>query len=367
MKVESLKLQDFAHPKRWKLLPYSPSSDKQIVLRIGHLNPENFMDKVRGIGGNVIKQETRGNVVETTITVGVKTLRGTLTDYYDAMINAVQLGFLPGMTIKDIQEMREKTNSLNPEECDFWTDISITDYKNDAIASQTLENMAIQHTKGLENVPLPGMPDSMTIGETLKSPLVKKALLKQGGSEEQLNTMLQEFQRASEQMVQTVKEANFKYEIETFESRPAVYFYPPPKHKQTKKKERKRDRLIEIKNSDETVTRIQASGGSDTRIQFPPNAFEKEELPVDGKFLQAIQVGQYIISGGLATSLNCLPRGKSFCHSLTKFKTETHTTHEDGMTYIDHLIIPVNSTYEKEGYLHREEVEEMLHNVISRL
>lgn len=366
MKVKELKLQDFANPKRWKLLNYSVSSAKQSVLRIGHINPEIFMDKEKGIARQVNKEDKEGKIVETTITVGVRTLRGSMTDYYEGMMKAIQAGLITGITVKDIQDMREKTNDLNPEECDSHLDVSVADYEKEKIASQTLENMVTQTTKGLMNVPLPGMSNNMTFAETLQNPLVKKEILKQVGSEKELDKLLKEFNRASEEMVKGAKESNFKYNIEKFNKYPAVYFSSPSTSKPIKKAKRKSG-VIEIKNSDGTVTKIKPSGGSDMRVKYPPNAFEKEDLPIDGKILQAIQVGQFIISGSLVTSLHYMPKGEQFCHSLTKFRTETKITHSEGMTFIEHTIFPVNSTLEKEGYLNREEVKEMILNIISLL
>lgn len=366
MEVEKLKLQDFANPKRWKLLNYSASSTKQSVLRIGHINPEIFMDKEKGIASQVNKEDKEEKVVETTIVVGVRTLRGSMTDYYEGMMKAIQAGFITGITIKDVQDMREKTNDLNLEECDFHLDVSVADYENEIIASQTLENMVTQTTKGLMNVPLLGMSNSMTFAETLQNPSVKKEILKQVGSEKELDELLKEFNRASEEMVKGAKESDFKYNIEKFDKYPAVYFSPPSTYKPIKKTKRKIG-LVEIKNSDGTVTKIKPSGGSDTRVKYPPDAFEKEDLPIDGIILQAIQAGQYIISGSLVTSLHYMPKGEQFCHSLTKFRTETETTYSDDMTFIEHTIFPVNSTLEKEGYLNREEVKEMILKIISLL
>jgi len=227
MKDEKLKLQDFANPKRWKLLDYSVSSAKQSVLRIGHINPEIFMNKEKGIASQVNREDKEGKVVETTIVIGVRTLRGSMTDYYEGMMKAIQAGFITGITVKDIQDMREKTNDLNLEECDFHLDVSVADYENEKIASQTLENMITQNTKGLMNVPLSGMSKDMTFAETLQNPLVKKEILKQVGSEKELDRLLKEFNRASEEMVKGAKESEFKYNIGKFNKYPAVYFSPP--------------------------------------------------------------------------------------------------------------------------------------------
>lgn len=366
MRDEKLKLEDFADPKRWKLLDYSASSSNQFILRIGHINPEVFMNKEKGIASQVNKEDKNRKVVETTIVVGVQTLRGSMTDYYEAMIKAIQAGFITGITVKDVQNMREKTNNINPEECDFHIDVSIADYENEKIASQTLENMVTQTTKGLMNAQMPDMTNNMTFGETLQNPLIREEIKKHFGSEKELDKMLKEFNKASEQIVKGVKESDFKNEIGKYNMYSAVYFIISPTLRLVKKG-KKRDGVIEIKNFDGTVTKIQASGGTDTRIKYPPNAFEKEELPLEGKILQAIQIGKYIVSGSLVTTLRCLPSGKQFCHSLTKFRTETHTTHSEGTTFLEHVVYPVNSTLLEEGYLSREEVKDMINKIISLL
>lgn len=351
--------------KRWKLLGKT-INDQQSVFKLGHLNPEVFMDFEKGERNKILKTEVRGNTTETTSTFGIITKKGKMADFYEGMIFAIQTGLITKLTIQDIRELRDRANKVFPEECDYITDISVIDYEEEKIASQALKNLATQFTKGLADTIIPGAPGNMTIGEALKNPLVIAEMTKQGHSMEGINKIAEKIKEASAQMAQGAGKMNAKFELGKFRQYPAVYFIPPAKPK-TVKKEKKKNRTIQIKNLDGTITKIQASGGIDGRVKFPPNAFEKEDYPIGGKILQAFQVKNYLISGGLPTSLFCAPSGKLFCQSLTKFKTVTKVTRSDGRTSINHLIVPLNSCLEKEGYLNREEIEKMIFNFIASL
>jgi len=365
MTKKEIKIEKFIDTKRWKVLGKTINS-QQLVFELGHLNPEVFMDFEKGERNKILKTEVRGNTTETTSTYGIITKKGKMSDFYDAMTFAIQTGLITQFTIKDIQEMRDKANKVFPKECDYITNISVINYREEEIAFQALENLATQFTKSLVDTPIPSAPNKMTIEEAFKNPLIVAEMKKQGNSTEDINKLLEAMKEASAQMIKSVQATNIKHELGKFKQYPAVYFSLPAKFKINK--EKKKDRTIEIKNSDGTITRIQASGGgNDDRVKFPPNAFKKEDYPIDGKILQAIQVKNFLISGGLLTSLYCAPSGKLFCQSLTQFKTITKITHEENMTFIDHLIVPLNSCLEKEGYMNREEIENMILKTISLL
>ncbi len=364
MAKKEIKIEKFIDTKRWKVLGKTINS-QQSVFELGHLNPEVFMDFEKGERNKILKTEVRGNTTETTSTYGIITKKGRMADFYDGMVFAIQTGLINQLTIKDIQDMKNNVNKVFPEECDYITSISVTNYKEEKIASQALENLATQHTKGFANTLIPGAPNNMTIEEAFKNPLIVAEMKKQGNSAEDISKILETIKQASTQMIESAKTANIKYEIGKFKQYPAVYFSLPKKPKI--KKEKKKDRTIKIKNPEGTITKIQVSGGIDDRVKFPPDAFKKEDLPIGGKILQAIQVKNFLISGGLLTSLHCAPSGKLFCQSLTQFKTITKVTHDGGMTFIDHLIVPLNSCLEKEGYMNREEIENMILKLISLL
>ena len=362
---KDIKIEKIIDTKRWKVLD-EMINKQQLIFKLGHLNPEVFMDLEKGERNKIIKTEVRGNITETTSTFGIITKKGKMADFYDAMTFAVQTGLITQLTVKDIQDMRDNVNKVFPEEYDHITDISVINYKEEKVASQALENLATQFTKGLAETPIPGAPNNMTIEEAFTNPLIVEGMKKQGNSTENINKILGMMKEASAQMIKSAQASNIKYEMGKFKQYPAVYFSLPIKPKI--KKEKKKDRTIEIKNPDGTITKIQASGGgNDDRVKFPPDAFKKEDLPVGGKILQAIQVKNFLISGGLLTSLHCAPSGKLFCQSLTQFNTITKVTHDGEMTFIDHLIVPLNSCLEKEGYMNREEIENMILKLISLL
>ncbi len=364
MANKDIKIEKIINTKRWKMLDKT-INNQQSVFKLGHLNPEVFMDFEKGERNKILKTEVRGNITETTSAYGIITKKGKMADFYDAMTIAIQTGLITQLTIKDIQDMRDKTNTVFPEECDFITDISIVNYNEEKIASQALENLAIQFTKGLAGTPIPGAPNNMTIEEAFTNPLIVAEMKKQGNSTENINKILEMMKEASAQMIKSAQTSNIKYEIGKFKQYPAIYFSLPIKPKI--KKGKKKNRTIEIKNPDGTITKIQASGGIDDRVKFPPDAFKKEDLPIGGKILQAIQIKNFLISGGLVTSLHCAPSGKLFCQSLTQFNIITKVTHDGGMTFIDHLIVPLNSCLEKEGYMNREEIKDMILKSISLL
>lgn len=362
---KDIKIESVIDTQRWKVFRQN-SSNQQIIFELGHLNPEVFMDHEKGATNKILKNEKRGNIIETTSTYGVITKQGKRADFYEAMIFAIQTGLITKLTIKDILDLRDRVNKILPEEYDYLADISVADYKENISASQALENLATQFSKGLADTSIPGASNNMTIGEAFKNPLIVAEMKKQVKTTEEINKLLEKIEEASNQMVQSSQKMSVKYEIGKFNQYPAVYFYPPQKPKILKKEKRKYG-IIEIKNSDGTTTKIQASGGYDDRVKFPPDAFKKENLPVDGKILQAIQFNNYLISGSLLTFFHCMPSGKSYCQSLTKFKTITKVSHDEGMTFINHLIVPLNSCLEKEGYMNREELEQMILKFINLL
>lgn len=363
--ANKINIEKCLNPKRWKLLDQIINK-QQSTFTLGHLNPEVYMDFEKGARNKIIKTEVRGNITETTSTYGIITKKGKRADFYDGMIMAIESGLISKFTVKDIQDMRDRANKVLPEEYDLNTDITVINYREETVAAQMLENFSTQFTKGLAETTIPGTPDEMTFGEMLKNPLIIAEMEKQGHSEGEINKIAELLKKASSQMLQNTQKINAKFELGKFHQYPAVYFMPPINSK-TPKKEINKNRTIEGANSSRTTTKVQASGGFDDRVKFPPNAFKKEEVPVGGKILQAIHVKNFLISGGLLPALHYAPSGQSFCQSLTKFKTVSKVSHSDGKTFIDHLIVPLHSCLEKEGYMNREEIEMMILKLISLL
>jgi hypothetical protein len=267
------------------------------------------------------------------------------------MIAMSQAGFLRGFSVEKIEELRRKMNEQMSEDCDFWTDITIVDYKDEKVSEQALINIKDQFIKGFVNVAQPGALNNMSLKDAFKNPLVRKAAKERGVSGTKMDEALEQISEASSQAVKQVAESNIKYTEGKFHEFPAIYVIPPKQFKPQPRKKSKGD----------------GGGGFDTRVKLPANAFKKENFPIGGKVLQAIRVGKYLISGGLLTSLNYMSTKNTYCQSLTKFKTTTKTTHEGDMTFIDHFIVPVDSNFGTEGYFNREEDEEMLLKLIEIL
>lgn len=361
MDVQKINLQHFANIKRWKQLDRT-SSPQQCFFRLGHINPECNIDQEKGKANQILQQEHCGNVIETTSTVGISTKKGRLTDFYDGMIALAQTGIMTGYSVKDIQDLRTNANKLMPEECDFWTDISIIDYKEEKIADQALKNTVEQFHKGYVHTYIPGASDNMTIKDALENPLVRAEAQKHGISEKKIDETLKKITDVSDQTVDQIRNSNITYVLGKFAAYPAVYCIPPSTNKPTSQTVKKK-LLRNNKNKKNT----QAGGDSDTRVQFPKDALKKENYPIGGQLLQTIKIKHFLITGGILTALHCMPSGKLSCQSLTKFKSITQTTRDSDMTFIDHSMVPKNSSLVKEGYMNREETNAMILKIASLL
>jgi hypothetical protein len=356
MELDCINLGDFANTKTWKELEKA-QDEKMLMFRLGHLNPEYNIDSEYGQANKILKQEKKGNVVETTSTVGISTKKGKLSEYHDVMIQYAQMGLLGDFTVEKMQKHRENMNKDMPEECDLWTDISVTRYTDEKAAFQALENLVNQFTKGFVNLPIPGASENMTVQDVFKNPFVIEEAKKRGVDVKDMEKTLEEIEKVSQQAVNEVKKSNVKYKLGKFNKYSAVYCFPPlvsntkgkPKKQNLAKKE------------------TGGGGGYDSLFKLPPNAYDKEEYPISGKLLQAIQVKNYLLTGSILTALHCIPSGKLYCQSLTEFRTVTQTKSEGGIKYIDHFIVPIDSNLKKEGYATREEVEDMIMELISML
>ena len=358
MKIENIGLDNFANIKRWKQIEKS-GSGTQVLLRFGHVNPENNIDPLYGQGNKILKQEQKGNVIETTSTIGISTKRGKISDVYDFMIQYADMGLLKGFTVEDMRQLKDQTNKSLPLDLDFWTDISIADYKEESIASQSLENIVDQFTKGFANVSIPGASSNMTLEDVFRNPMVIEQARKQGLDETKMKEAIEKIKEVSKQAIAQVEESNIKYEIGSFKDYKAVY-YILPKLTKDEKITKKDESKIKLKNPDGSYRSVSLGGDITNKFALPKDAFKREKYPIGGKMLQAIKVNNYIISGNFLNSLSFMPSGKSFCQSLTKFKKVTQTTHHGNITFIDYFMVPVNSNLSYEGYLNREESENMV-------
>jgi len=232
MDIQKINLQHFANVRRWKQIERT-SSPQLCFFRLGHINPECNIDTEKGRANQILKQEQRGNVIETTSTVGISTKKGRLVDFYDGMIALAQTGIIAGFSVKDIQDLRTNANKIMPEECDFWTDISIIDYKEEITANQALKNTVEQFRKGFVHTSIPGASDNMTLKDAFENPLVRAEAQKHGISGKKMDETLRKIVDVSNQAVKQIRNSNVKYVFGKFATYPAVYCIPPSIKKST--------------------------------------------------------------------------------------------------------------------------------------
>jgi hypothetical protein len=217
-----------------------------------------------------------------------------------------------------------------PERFDYYGFITIAELADEEIARQILENYRLTPTRGPLDVPmpganLPGMGDKATVREILKSDLMKSYM-----TEEQIK----EAEKAMGEMQKEVKE-KFPKDI--------------------------RFRKGKYQGSDAVFL----TGKSQRTTPVGPG-YLKESKDIN-KVFHSVRVGRFIVSGTLLRVVNALPLGASPCDSLKEFETKTEVMKEGGMTYFNKIIRPSRSTLAKEGYLHKEEADEIFSSVFKQL
>ncbi len=243
---------------------------------------------------------------ETTVAVGVSTKRGSMKGVFNGMTTLAESGIIPDLTLEKVQKIREGIRAGHgSEKFDVTGDITIARCGDEKIAKQTLENYGSMPTQGFD-VPVPGMPGNVSIMDILKSDVVKA----HGVSKKQIA----ELEVALGRMKKDVASSGVKYESEKYLGHDAVFA-------------------------------------------------EKEGK----KNWVAVRVNNFVVTGMLLLMANTLPPGSTPCDSLTKFTTKTIVEHIEGGTFTTHEIRPVKSTYAKEGYPYKEEVDEIFCSVFSKI
>ena len=302
-KEEMEKLAPDLPRSRWKEFSRSAGENGMLV-RIGHINPEiNADPRLMMSPGSLISQS--GN--ETTITAGVSTKRGGgWKDYFEGMTALAESGLAPGITLEKVQKHQEQVRAAyGSENFDVTGDITIARCGDEKIAKQTLENYGRMPTQGFD-VPVPGMPGNVSFMDVLKSDVVKA----HGVSEKQIA----ELEVALGKMKKDAASSGVKYEGGKYLGYDAIFA-------------------------------------------------EKEGK----KNWVAVRVDNFVVTGMLLLMANTLPPGSTPCDSLTKFTTKTTVERIEGETFTTHEIRPVKSTYAKEGYPYKEEVEEIFRSVFSKI
>jgi len=175
---------------------------------------------------------------------------------------------------------------------------------------------------------------------------------------EEIKKMKSELKKIQEQQIPQLKEqfakSGVKYKIGKYLGCDVICAEgknpsPPPKPKLSSRK----------------PSGVWGGGGFDDRYDPLPKISQPYQATIIT--YQAILIKNFVITGGLLSIVNSLSSGITPCYSLTKFKKKISTIREGGEVFTNIAIVPVVSNYAKEGYLYKEEVEEILKKIITKL
>jgi hypothetical protein len=356
MDLKNLKLD---LPKNWREVSRS-SNENQFYIKIYHIHPLSKVDPK--ITQNQLLPSPSPQVSITK--VGVRVPGQPLQTFYDGMKACILSGFVPPeWTLQKLDNLwKQMTEGYHPGEGDFSADLSIVQYQTKEIARQLFKNIALMPTQGF-NVPVPGdvkllgLPENTTITELVESDVYGK-MISQYISKEQLEKLRSEMKKVQKQIQEEVKpsflKSGVKYEETKYLGCETIYVEsknpaPPSKPKALPRK----------------TSGVGGGGGYDDSLDPLPKI--SQSYAEKTVIYQAMLIKNFVITGSLLWTVASLPSGDTPCYSLTQTKKKITTMKEDGQVFTDIAIVPVVSNYAKEGYLYKEEVEEILKTVIKKL
>jgi len=360
MNLKNLKIN---LPKTWREASRM-GGENQVMIHIYHINPLAHIDP------KMFQDQPMpsGNPRMNTYRVGIPTPGTTpLNDFYKGMKAFISSGFAPAyMDMAWLEKlwkgMTETPHAERPGESDMASDIEIIQCQDAETAWQTLKNKALMPTRGFDvpipgGVTAPGLPKNMTMGEWLQSDALKNMVPKE--QFEQLQAALKEIKEKIPQVKQDFEKRGIKSEEGEYLGCKAVYFkFPnpnPPSKLTAPSRQSAADRGMGMGGS---------VGGGGGRTDIPPLPKVARPYSATNIMYLGILFKNFIINGPLLWAIDSLPPGNTPCYSLTQTKKVTSTTREGGVTFTDVAIVPLPSTYAKEGYLHKEGVEEIFKGII---
>ena len=354
MNLKKLKLN---LPKKWQETSRS-GSENQICAWLNHINPLANVDPKISQDQDLTPP---GQDDVRTIKVGVPVTQRPIGEFYDSMKAFILSGFAPPQLTLEKLEKLWKGMTKTPgferlKESDLSADISIAQYQTAQIAEQSFKNMALMPTKGFDvPVPvlgisqIPGLSKNATFTELLESDIYKNIIPKE--DLEKLRTEIKDVQKQMPKIRQDFSKKGVKYQERKYLGHRAIYLSfknptPKPKTKTTS-------------SSKKNV----GGGGGGLMILDP---LPKINRPYQKTLIsyQAILVKNFVVLGSLLWTVAGLLPGNTPCYSLKQFKRKIRLD-EEGIKFI--YIVPVVSTYKKEGYLHKEGIEEIFNSIFSAL
>jgi hypothetical protein len=305
---------------------------------LAHLDPSLLRDKVLSNPGDAVQVVKIGIPVPSW---------GPIKASFDGMIAGLKvMGDMESAKKLADSYKTFSTASLSerPEETDFGGNIEVVQYESEAIARQYFENPGVIPGFG-SDLPL---ANGMTMEELFKSDAVKKSM-----SKEQLKEMELGMKKIKEKMPelkQAQAKANEMYKRGKCLGFDALYIENANTDVQPKPK-------VPAKKKS-------GMGGCYGYIGIVDPLPKNPEYESEGTIIyQSVLVNKYIIRGAILGAMTALPSGKKACYSLTQTKEVSDTV--EGIT--SKYIVPIVSDYASEGYINKEEAEEIVENVISKL
>lgn len=335
-------------PKGWEEISRNESED-QVVLKLGHLDPENKANPILTSGNPtaVVDGET--------VSVHGIAPRGTMTKFFDSMTKMAATGWMKGYTPEKVGKIRQQFNtSIRDEKYDLSSFVSITRYKDVNMAKEMFKNQLTQRTEGFGSLKLPGADGKMV--NYFDNEYIKKFI-----PEDKRKLIGKAMKKASEEYKGKIKEEKINYSTGLLLRYPAVYMEMenPEYIRLQEAKKRPKPKIDKNKFQGGGFDPLAGKGILPKKPKTPPEKTIKT--------CQAIQVGRFLITGDLLSMIEVLPEGSEFRESLTKTGTFIEKEKVEGQEYTTRHLIPVASSFAHERYATKEDVEKILKTVIDSL
>ncbi|MDD4333197.1 MAG: hypothetical protein PHT51_03735 [Patescibacteria group bacterium] len=346
-------------PKTWKETSRM-GNENQVNIHICHINPIANIDSKKLQDQPMPSSNSNVNIFK--VAIPTPNMRP-ISDFYKGMKGFIESGFAPpSMTMAGLDKLwkglTETPNAKRPGESDMVSDIDIVQCQDAEFAWQTLKNKANMPTQGFDvpipgGITAPGLPKNMTMEDYLKSDILKSLVPKK--QFEQLQSALKEVKQKIPQVKKDYEKMGIKYREGKYLDCKAIYYESPNLNPAPKPKQKT------------SSSRNFSGGGGYGNTSIDPLPKITQPYSATNTFYIGIVYKNFIINGSLLSAINSLPSGNTPCYSLTQTEEVTSKTKEGGITFTDVAIIPLVSNYAREGYLCKEDAEEIYRSIISKL
>ncbi|MDD5547790.1 MAG: hypothetical protein PHN74_02770 [Candidatus Pacebacteria bacterium] len=371
----NLKTFKISLPKTWQETSRM-GGESQVNIRVSHINPLSKIDEKR-----FQDQVTYKGDVSTTRLAVQTTARGMrpMKESYNMMKNLITQGIMPPdmMNMGKLDEMwkglTEVSGGERTGDSDVANDIDIIQYPDEETAWQALKNKGLMQTQGLDvpmpgNITIPGMPKNMTMSDLFQSDLMKNFIPKDKlGYFSKMQLVIKGAQQQMPGIKQNLEKKGVKYGEGKYLGCKTVYMTspnqtPPPEAQSASSS--KADNLG-LGMGGKGVDAFEKRGGHIAHLDPLPKF--KEPYSATNTMYLGILYKNFVINGSLLWGIAQMPSGDTPCYSLNQTKELTTTEVIDGKSFTGTVIVPLPSTFAKEGYLNKEEVEKIYKDIISKL